>query len=426
MKIQSLKLKNFGKFTEFECEFDGQVTRLVGVNGSGKTTVGMTAIWAALKGIAERGSGVIGERFRFIGANKKSADIELTLVDEKRGGAKIVVRNHLTAASNEITFSAPENYEISTEWLNGLLSVAFMSAKNFCSMSGREQAVALGIDVSDVDKHIARLKSEFTLLNRDMKGIGAVLAVQPVEKVNISDLLRQKDEIDAFNVAQMERAARITVCEKQVVALQDRRELLVEELNDVDEGIAQAKGAVESLSRPEELKSTDDIMNAIHGTEETNRQAEAYRQYVDRKARADAKQAEIDQNRSQLEDAQKSRLERISAHSFGFDGLTVDDDGGLLLNGRPIKEPYFSRGEQEIIVARLHASVDPELKIRFLDDFETFDEDNQARVVDELLAAGFQVITAEVGKKAEKENTILLRECRHVDGEQYVEQTKLL
>ena len=38
MKLQSLKLKNFGAFVNFQCEFNDQITHLVGVNGSGKTT----------------------------------------------------------------------------------------------------------------------------------------------------------------------------------------------------------------------------------------------------------------------------------------------------------------------------------------------------------------------------------------------------
>ena len=46
MKLKSLKLKNFGKFTDFEIEYDDKVTKLIGMNGDGKTTVGLTAIWA--------------------------------------------------------------------------------------------------------------------------------------------------------------------------------------------------------------------------------------------------------------------------------------------------------------------------------------------------------------------------------------------
>ncbi len=127
MKIKNLKAKGFGKFTDLEIEFDGQITKLIGANGSGKTSI-LYMIWAALKGIAEkdRDGQLIGERFRFI-SNGKSADIELTLFDEDKQ-AEIKVRNHITAGGNHISFKAPEDYPISDKWLKNLLSVAFLSA----------------------------------------------------------------------------------------------------------------------------------------------------------------------------------------------------------------------------------------------------------------------------------------------------------
>jgi len=423
MKIKTLKLKNFGRFTDFECEFNGSVTRLVGVNGSGKTSVGLTGIWAALKGVAERGNGVIGERFRFIGPNRKSADIELTLLDEAKK-VEIVVTNHLTEASNNITFKAPEGYPIDQNWLNGLLSVAFMSAKNFCALSGKDQAILLGIDVSDIDAEIQKIKQEFTLLNRDMKTIGNVVEVAPVEKVNISELLKKKDEIDRYNTEQNERASAITEQQDALSGLREEKKDMVERLRKLDEVIGAEMDNLEAMPKPEPIKPTAELLDAIHGTEETNRQAEAYRQYVDKKARSEAKSDEIKANRNALETTAQKRLDRIAEHKFGFDGLSVDEAGGLLLTGRPIKEPYFSKGEQELIVARLHASINPDLKVRFIDDFELLDDDNQIKVVDELLAAGFQVIVAEVGKKSEKENVILLRECQKV--EKYEDKAALL
>ena len=89
-------------------------------------------------------------------------------------------------------------------------------------------------------------------------------------------------------------------------------------------------------------------------------------------------------------------------------------DGALLLNGRPVKEPHFSRGELELIVAKLYTSMNPTLKTRFIDDFETLDDESQTKLLDTLLAQGFQVITAEVRKTNNKDNTLLLRECKVV------------
>ena len=50
MKINKIKLKNFGKVVNMEIELDDHVTRLVWLNGAGKTTIGLTSLWLALKG----------------------------------------------------------------------------------------------------------------------------------------------------------------------------------------------------------------------------------------------------------------------------------------------------------------------------------------------------------------------------------------
>ena len=122
----------------------------------------------------------------------------------------------------------------------------------------------------------------------------------------------------------------------------------------------------------------------------------------------------LKENKQDQEKIKESRIEYIKSFDFGYADLTVDNNGMLLLKGRPIKEPYFSKGELELIVARLYVSLDPKLKVRFIDDFELLDEDNQKTLLDSLLEQGFQVITSEVGKTATSKNTILLRECKKV------------
>ena len=110
-------------------------------------------------------------------------------------------------------------------------------------------------------------------------------------------------------------------------------------------------------------------------------------------------------------DCIKARNAYMAGHEFGFAGLTTDEEGSLLLNDRPINESYFSTGELEMIVAKLHAAQNPEFKCRFIDDFERIDDENQEKILKELLDAGFQIIVAEVGRSSEKDNVIVLSEC---------------
>jgi DNA repair exonuclease SbcCD ATPase subunit len=428
MKLKQLKLKNFGSFVNFQCEFNDQVTNLVGVNGSGKTTIGLTAIWACFKGIAERNAGgqLPGDRIHFIGGAGKSSDIELTLVDESRGKAKIKVRNHITAATNAISFEAPKGYPMDEGWLSRLLNVALLSAKNFCSLSGRDQALLLGIDVSDLDKQLKALKDELAGLNRDRKQIGEVVEVPPAERVSVSDLLNQKQSIDDFNTIQKKRADDIVDAKDLIREDEEDIARIEAELEEAKVRLMNAKDALGALTKPEPPQSTEAVMASILGAEETNRKADAYQQFKQKKAMATAKDAEITESQAKQAEIQKQRLARITAHKFPFSGLTVDDDGGLLLNGRPINQNTFSKAELELIVARLHSSLNPEFKVRFIDDFESLDEDNQQKFVDELLAEGYQIITAEPGKKAVKPNTILLKECKVVESYETEPKRELL
>jgi hypothetical protein len=86
------------------------------------------------------------------------------------------------------------------------------------------------------------------------------------------------------------------------------------------------------------------------------------------------------------------------------------------LNSRPIKEPYYSKGELEVIVAKIASSIKSEWKTRFIDDFDLLDEVKQEKLLKELIEAGYQVITAEVDTTATKDGSIVLRECKVDDG----------
>jgi len=416
MKIKKLKLDNFVKFTDFEIEFDGKVTNLVGINGSGKTTVGLTAIWACLKGISEKNTNnqLIGEKYRFIGKDKATADIELTLLDEEKN-VEIKIKNHISKNANTITFDAPPGYKIDDEWVNNLLSVAFMSAKNFTQYSPKEQAILLGIDTSEFDKSIKDIKQDYTFINRQIRNMGEIRSVEKVEKVSISELLAEKDKIDEFNKRQDIQNNSIAVCKDE---LEQSMKLLQELYDRIETGkahIEDLKNTLKGIQISEDKIDTVEIINKINNAEEINQKALFYEAYLEKKSEHDAASKQLAQNKKWQEEKAQEKIDYIKSFDFGFDGLSVGDDGGLLLNNRPINDLYFSKGEREIIVAKLHAAQNPGLKVRFIDNFELLDEKNQKGIIDNLLANGFQIITAQVGDDAEsKENTVLLRECKHV------------
>jgi len=409
MKIKKLKLRNFAKFSDFEIEFNSNVTRLVGVNGSGKTTVGLTAIWAGFKGIAESsGKGqLVGERFRFIGKNGKSTGIEITLQD---GETEITLKRLITKDANKITFEAPEGYNVDEQWLTNLLNMSFLSAKHFAALNGKSQAIALGVDTEQFDQSMTQKKHQAKVIRAQIKTYGEVKKVEKAEKVSVYELIADRDKIQEFN-------------KKQETATETKT-TLVKNINEYKESIVQLKRDLEGSEKCltmnesrlkdlvlEPLKSTADLDNKIANADKVNEQALAYDQYLSKKAEKEKVDSELKANLKDQKKIEVDKVKYIQTFDFGFKELAVDEDGHLMINEKPVRPPFFSRSEMEIIVAKLYASQKPDLKVRFIDDFESLDEANQKKLLESLLESGFQVITAEVGDEVIKKNTILLREC---------------
>ena len=427
MKIETLKMKNFAKFKDIEVTFSDKVTRLVGINGSGKTTVGLISLWAGLKGIAEKNTNgqLIGERFRFIGPEKSSADIEILLVDEKTK-QRVMVTNHITKSGNEISFIAEDGSVLDADWLNNLLSVAFLSAKNFTSLSSKEQAILLGIDTTEYDKQIKAKKDEYTLINRDLRNLGTKTPVEKAEKVSVSDLLAKKEEIDAFNKVQDERESAINTAKELLERLNEEKKELEAKLTALKERIVKGEDVVKNLPTPVAKKDTAALTQSIASAEKTNEQARQFSEYVEWTTKCSTLKDSLLENKEQQSKLEQEKLDFIKNFNFGFDNLGVNEDGELLLEGRPVKDPYFSKGEMELIVARLHASINPDFKLRFIDDLDLLDQENQEKILKELLDAGFQVIVSEVGTEKKGDNVLLLKECNLVDSYDEPTQGKLL
>lgn len=421
MKVSSIKLENFAKYANVDVSFDDNVTYLVGGNGSGKSTLGLNAIWFMFQGIAEKASGgntpLIGERFRFIGPSAPTAKGEMVLFDETKG-IEIKVLRKLTKSGSELTFEAPQGIELNQQWLNDLFNIFLLSPKKFTELSGREQAKLLGIDTNEIDTRLKEVKSEFTLLNRDLKQYEGLKEVEKVDPVDVADLNKQKNEIIEFNALQ----DRKTQEHKEVKdALEKNKETLLNIQKQIEELKTKEKEAQASVNLGEDIvahlapvedkKPTEEIDKQINEASVTNLKATQYTEYLKNKKAKEDKEAEIKANKAKQVEIEKERIEFIQSKKLPFKNLTVGEEAELLLDGKPIKEPYFSTGELIKLIPILLASQNQELKYVYIQDFNMLDEDNQNEIEKYLTSKGFQLVIEYVGKEAKPEkNCILLKD----------------
>lgn len=460
--IDKAKLKNFCQFEDFECKFHDGVTWITGMNRSGKTTIGLKGLLACINGISEQKTtgGLFGIRYKFIGRHGSSSDVEYQFKDTKTNSV-ITIKNHITKTGNKITIKCSNDIPLNDQWLKSFFNVALMSTKRFCSLSGQEQAKALGIDTSSFDIELKKYKEEFSDLNSQLKAFGTLEEIKPVKYINIDeiekrreDILAKLNEIFKSNHAEnmrrrekrenaiIERQVKInnwqhtqSVNKSTITICCDALNALMTygyKGNEVEEFINSLPQPLPNEYEPDfpipdleliepeypESQELKDIEAEKQAAFENNIKFESYRAYSEKLEKVNSLKNAIERNRKCQNGCIQARINYMASNDFGFKGLSIDDNGCLQLNDRPIKEEYFSTSELEIIVAKLHASLNPEFKVRFIDDFERLDSDNQEKLIKDLFAMGIeQIIVAEVGIKNDRENAIVLSECKLKESE---------
>ncbi len=420
MIAKKLTLDNFGAYTHFEIDFPEGTFDIIGLNGSGKSTL-IKALLAGIKGISKNQGGLIGERYQFIGDSGKTAKIEWVLRDEFLK-FDVVIKNHISKSTNSISFVAPEGSNLDKKWFDGLLSVALMTSKHFCSHSPREQSKLLGIDTGKFDIRIQNLKDEFTLLNRDLTNFGE-LGSEP-EKVKEVKTNELSVELEKLQTKKTDRDMLIWEVERCGDIIKDYKEKIAElekELMLQKEGLQSTEGTlkkteVEIDRSVDPSKEMTDVQEKISTAGETNEKYTTWKTWTeDTKKKADAKTL-TDNNKKLQKDQTQLKINYMKNFKFPFSDMGVDDSGGLVLKGRHINENGFSGGELELITAKISVMLNPELRIRMIDDAKLLDPENKENIKEQLEKEGFQVIFFLVDDKKSDSNSILLRECKQVDS----------
>jgi hypothetical protein len=485
MKIKEIGFKNFSKYSNVVVQFDDEITYLVGPNGAGKSGLGTVGIQYIFQGIAEKrnkagDAPVIGERFRFIGPDAKSASGYAILYDENVPGSEIKVIRKMTKDGTTLSFEAPVGMNLDQDWLTDLFNEFMISPKKFLALSSVEQSKALGIDTSMYDAKIKLLKDEFTVINRAIKDFGIIEEVEEVKPVVLDELReKKKEEADRLNklylsnvdhnkavkkewdqaneiikASSYDHNLQVVRQKKAVTNAETALRMLLDTSytgNEVSDHIAALKLATEEEITPEMLKERllpepelkeaitegfyvkelpdnvtllaidQEILTAV----ETNQKAKNYTDYLQKLNDKAAKEKELQDNKDSQRDMEQDRTDYIKRFKFPFESLTVDEAGGLMSDGKPLKEPYFSTGELIKLVPMILSAVAGRLKYVFIQDFNLLDDDAQQQVEDYLTGEGFQLVIEYVSKKTldAQKNCIYLRENKVVAEQDAISYT---
>ncbi len=422
MKIKNLMLKNFAKVSEISVNFDENITYLIGTNGAGKTTVGLNGIWFVMKGLAQKGDGVIAERFRFIGPHGKSATGAITVYDEKEGFEAKISRK-LLKNSTELKIEASDGRQLDQKWLDSIFNSFLIDPMGFSRLSGKAQALAFGADTGTFDIKKKALEVERRDIGRDDTRLqGVVDSAGNPEKVEMVDISALMAELDirrkantAYNKAHElleDLGANVRDSAKEVERLEKKLKAARGQFE--QDAINHGDHTAEVVGL--EVSDEQEIQNKIERSQEINLKATAYNQYCENDAAWDEKRQDYESKTFDIKENERRRTAYLKSLDLPWPNITITDEGEFRLNDKPFAASYFSTGEILKFGARIGSKLKDGLKYVYFPCSNNLDDANREATFETLVKDGFQVVAEWVGTERKKDAvSILLREMKVVE-----------
>jgi len=464
-KLTGVNATNFAGFDEISVSFDPNINYLVGPNGASKTTLGLNLLWVTMQGAGSKSaskdmSPLIAERYMVIGDAAKSGKTGIILHDTVKN-IDIKVTRKITKDGTTLEFDAPDGIMLDQYFLNELWNIFLVSPKRFLSLTPREQSIALGIDLTDIDNKIKALKTEYTNINRDIKNIGEIVPVLFCEEVDVAAKVGEKARRVKFNDEQIRRKEsrdkaieRLNQVEEQFKSEQQSIQELIllrdtitstcrgfksaggigylktvfpmlkNEINQFEDNqtvlrdsITEESKHLNALKPAEPLLDITELDNEIAQASVINVNASKYSEYLKAVEKKEKLSKALQDNKDMQTAMDQERNAKIQSFNLPFNNAAINEDGELTVDGRYVKPPYFSAGElckmvpMLIISSMRNSGKEIQFPYVFVEDFSLLDEDSQKDVIDYFTENNIQCCLELVSKvPSDKPNSIFLKD----------------
>ena len=433
MKIKNLLLKNFAKVSEISVSFDKNITYLIGNNGSGKTTIGLNGVWFVIKGLAQKGDGLIAERFRFIGPHSKSAKAEMIIYDEAEK-LEIKISRKLLKNKTELKIEASDGRQLDQAWLDSIFNSFLIDPMGFSRLSGKDQALAFGADTSVFDAKKKEIYQERLLIGRDVERLQGVVdtaiksGVEKVEAVDIGELMVDLDKRREINELNRLEIRTLKKAEFDLESHKDELGSYETQLLKLQTAVAEKKAIIEDLEGAKNklkldcsnMKEADEqaIKDKIESAQEVNQKATAYERFRDDESELSDLKDDYEDGTNNIQSVEADRTEYLKSLKLPWPNITINDEGEFRLNDKPFCSQYFSTGEMLMFGSRIASKLNPDaMKYVYFPCSNIMDDKNRESTFKTMVKEGFQVVVEYVStEKIPEQSCILLKEMRVVES----------
>jgi DNA repair exonuclease SbcCD ATPase subunit len=417
MNLNNLEIKNVGKIKHITMSLkDNGLIQITGKNRAGKTTL-IRTIELLFKG----GSMPQGME----GSEATESYIAGTFGDYT---AKRVFENgksSLELTENGVVKKKAQGFLDAL--VKGGICPDLMATKDQKEFR-KELLKDSGVDFTETDKKIKDLEDDRRLKGREVKNFGEIQEVEEVEKVNVEDLLGEKNRITRendknkreYNEAISLHSAEVeennnyrNSMTAQIAEWKETQEKNNLEIKELQEKINKFKNSNEEIKNNMEvleleinktpilkyqpdsvvgepkLIETQSIDKQITEASEINKKAQDYQNYLTKKQEKEQAEQEYKTMTQSIETLRKSKDKALNDLQLPVENLKITEDAVLFEN---TNYDMLSTSQKIELYCSLKLSRDPELKLMLINSGSEFDDENLEKMEKWGIANGILVM----------------------------------
>ena len=405
VKILCISAENFKALKAFYCEPKPEgLTVIGGDNGAGKTSC-LDVIAYALGGAKYRPSNP--KRDGAIGDTTLHIELSNGLVVERKG------------KNLSLTVTDKDGARHGQELLDSFISEIAIDLPKFYNASAREKAHMI-LETLGIEEKLAELakREKEKYDTRTMVGREADKKQKaaedmpwhedaPEKKLAVKELIDQQQEILARNGIKEEHRrkyeankAELLRVSGEIDSLRQRQKVLSEEVRSAE-------------SEDFTLESTAELESQIANFEEVNRKVSENEERTRRLEEADALSDQRDALTKEIDEIRDERMSLLKDADFPLEGLSVDDNGELVYNGKAWD--CMSGSQQLIVSCAIASKIKPSCRFVRMDKLEQLDLATLAAFDEWLRGQDLQCIATRVSTGSEC--TLIIEDGEVKEGE---------
>lgn len=387
MRIMGLKAENIKRLKMVEITPDGNIIKITGKNGQGKTSV-IDSILLALGGSEAAKLTQTSEPIHN-GAKKGQSVVDI--------GDYIVTRSFTeTNKAGYLKVEAKDGSNIASPQalLSKIVGDLSFDPLSFLNMESDKQIKILqklmGFDPKPLDDMRLNLFNERTLVNREVKALqtkikdlnGYADVTLPDKEEEAATIMKEfneandtikennvrREEVVQLRLKSSELKAEIETLNAQMIQLQQKKESVTSEREAVVEKGKALAPEVAAIQDPD-LAIIQERMSTL---DETNRKIRSRNEWRKMDLELTDKVDKASSLTDQIEMVEKKKADAIKNAKLPVEGLSYDESG-VKHNGLPLSQS--SHSQQIVISMSMGMAINPDLRVMFVKDGEKFDSD---------------------------------------------------